>query len=112
MDGAFGVKPELPVENGIGGAEASPFSATPSPLISNDPMMQPLTINPGNTVNANGPSLSVGPPSQPVFPCGIGGLQSSGLGSGGHTVPDPAMPTLSPHPPLLKKETDITSLAK
>ena len=111
FDGSLGVKPETILENGIGGADPSPFSATPSPLVSNDPMMQPLTINAVNA-SSNGPALGGGPPSQPGFGGGIIGVPSSGLGSGGQPAPDPTMPTLSPHPPQLKKELEIVSSAK
>ena len=110
----------LVVKSEVGGvdhaAEASPFSATPSPLVSNDAMMQPLTINPNNNTNnglANGvcPLGSGGPPSQTQFSASGNGSGLMGVFNGGGNQPalDPAMPTLSPHPPILKKESDVSS---
>ena len=110
-----GVKSE--VDHGAAAA-SSPFSATPSPLVSNESMMQPLTINAasnGTGVSSSGALLGSGPSSQPLSGSGVGAVMGgaatggSALGSGGHPAPDPAMPTLSPHPPQLKKEADLVA---
>jgi hypothetical protein len=62
--------------------------------------MQPLSINPTNNNLVMGPS-SLGANGGSMGPTG------SGLGSGSQP-PDPTMPTLSPHPPQLKKEGELT----
>ena len=101
------------VKTEMDGAAASPFSATPSPLVSHEAVMTPLTINAASAGNGTpGALFGSGPPSHPLSgsaPGGVlGGASSSTAGAGCHPA-DPAMPTLSPHPPLLKKEADLVA---